>query len=103
MTEITFGVLILTVIVLVGYTTSLKAKVKKLSKSNSDEPPMLPGYGKFLADSREQAYVYIEEVQGGIYKFLDKIQPLVTKSKSKNVDEIKGAIEELSKLVPPKN
>lgn len=103
MIELALGILCSIIIALFIYIAVLKRTIKKLGKPANDEAPMLPGYGKFLADSREQAYVYIEEVQGSIYNFIDRVQPLVAKSKSKNMDEIKGAIEELSKLVPPKN
>jgi uncharacterized protein YdcH (DUF465 family) len=43
--------------------------------STSDQDIHKENFIKFLSDSRDWAYQYIEDVQGGIKKFMDEVQP----------------------------
>ena len=66
---------------------------------------------KFLSDSREVAYNYIEEVQSGLNKFVSDVEPEINYFKEygdiiamqpnyKSLKKITEAYEELKKLLP---
>lgn len=45
--------------------------------SSSDLDIHTQNFIKFLSDSRDWAYQYIEDVQGGLKKFMDEVQPQI--------------------------
>ena len=68
---------------------------------------------KFLSDSREWAFSYIEEVQSGLKKFIDEIEPEITyydnwgiviegmvSPHDKALKKISNEFKELKKLLP---
>ena len=50
------------------------AKVKSIVE---DTDAHTQSFIKFLSDSRDWAFQYIEDVQGGIKKFMDEVQPQI--------------------------
>jgi predicted nucleotide-binding protein (sugar kinase/HSP70/actin superfamily) len=69
---------------------ALKNNVKKLSaayskiemlmssKTKLDNDAHQESFIKFLSDSRDSAFEYIEEVQSGINEFVSEVDPLIT-------------------------
>jgi hypothetical protein len=47
----------------------------KTKSSISDADVHTQNFIKFLSDSRDWAYQYIEDVQGGLKKFMDEVEP----------------------------
>lgn len=73
-------------------------------KSNED-------FLKFISDSRDWAYTYIDEVQASLSKFINDIEPEISYFKEygdlgsmapnyHSMKKITGAYEELKKLLP---
>ncbi len=54
--------------------TSLRDVVES-KNNNTDENIHKENFIKFLSDSREWAFGYIEEVQEGLKKFVDEVEP----------------------------
>lgn len=78
----------------------------KTDKEQSDE-----AFLKFVSDSRDWAYQYIDDVQAGINKFVNDIEPEITYFDEYGVvgsafphyhsmKKISGAYKELKKLLP---
>jgi predicted RNA-binding protein with EMAP domain len=101
----------------------LKNNVKKLSvaylkieslmssKTKLDNDAHQESFIKFLSDSRDSAFDYIEEVQSSLFKFVEKIDPDVSYFKEygdlmamkPNYDALKNIIsayEDLIKILP---
>jgi hypothetical protein len=82
------------------------------SKSNStDQEVHKENFLKFLSDSRDWAFNYIEEVQGGLNKFVSDVEPEINYFKEygdigsmspnyHSMKKITEAYEELKKLLP---
>jgi hypothetical protein len=69
------------------------------------------GFLKFVSDSRDWAYAYIEEVQEGLNKFINDLEPEISYFKEYgdigsmapnyySMKKITGAYEELKKFLP---
>lgn len=110
-------------IVLLIKTIRLKNNIKKLSTAyakvtqlmlsdnRSDNNVHQESFIKFLSDSRDSAFQYIEEVQAGITKFVEDVDPEISYFKeygdimamSPNYNSLKKittAYEDLVKLLP---
>ncbi len=82
------------------------------TKENSDESIHKENFIKFLSDSRDWAYKYIEDVQKGLNSFVNDIDPVIshfdeygdTISMSRpdysSMKNISKAYKELKKLLP---
>jgi hypothetical protein len=83
------------------------------SPSNEDIDIHKENFIKFLSDSREWAFGYIEEVQSGLKKFVDEIEPEITyydkygvavegmvSAHDKALKKISNEFKELKKLLP---
>jgi hypothetical protein len=102
---------------------ALKNSVKKLSaayskietlmssKTKLDNDAHQESFIKFLSDSRDSAFEYIEEVQSGLSKFINDIKPEIQYFKEYGdftsmqpnyfaLKKITAAYEELTKLLP---
>ena len=55
------------------YTIKIENEVKALKDQKDPEPKEDDGFLKFVADSRNWAYAYIENVQAGIWNFKQKV------------------------------
>jgi len=84
---------------------------RKESANSSDDVLHKENFIKFLSDSRDWAFEYIEEVQGGLNKFISDIEPEINYfneygdigSMSPNyysLKKISSAYDELKKLLP---
>ena len=77
------------------------------NKSNLDQDAFL----KFISDSRDWAYQYIDEVQGSLNKFVSDVEPEIlyfdtygdlmgAEPNYNSMKKISGAYKELKKLLP---
>ena len=83
-----FGFAIL-IVVLSIKTLRLKGEIRKLATAYSKVTQIMPSndkldnnvhqesFIKFLSDSRDSAFDYIEEVQSGISDFVSEVDPLI--------------------------
>ena len=55
------------------YTIRIENEVKELKEKKDPEPKEDDGFLKFVADSRNWAYAYIENVQAGIWNFKQRV------------------------------
>ena len=80
-------------------------------KDNLDNSAHQENFIKFLSDSRDSAFEYIEEVQSGLSKFINDIKPEIQYFKEYGdftsmqpnyfaLKKITQAYEELTKLLP---
>ena len=80
-------------------------------QEESDNDIHKENFIKFLADSRDWAYLYIEDVQEGLTKFVNEIEPEITHFDEyglvgeayphyHSMKKISGAYKELKKLLP---
>lgn len=89
------------------------AKVTQLMLSNNklDNDVHQESFVKFLSDSRDSAFEYIEEVQAGITKFVENVDPEISYFKEygdvmamspnyNSMKKIANAYEDLIKLLP---
>lgn len=83
-------VFVMIVAVLVYNIISLSNQIRKLQERSE---PELPGYSKFLEDSRDAAFGYIEEVQ-------EAIRDYKTTTESKKKPAIKESYARLISLLP---
>jgi hypothetical protein len=98
----------------VVYAIKLKSKNKKLNArvSNLDEIAN-ESYVKFITDSRDWAYAYIEDVQDKLQSFANKVEPQLNYYNTYGtsvqgphqilVKEITEAYEELRAVLPEEN
>jgi hypothetical protein len=83
------------------------------SGSKTDEDIHKENFIKFLSDSREWAFSYIEEVQNGLKKFIDEVEPDIVYYNNfgsavegmiaphdKALKKISSEFQELKKLLP---
>ena len=81
------------------------------SKIKSDESVHKENFIKFLSDSRDWAYEYIEDVQAGLKKFVEDIKPEINYFKEHgdivsmhpnyySMKKIAASYDELLKLLP---
>ena len=59
----------------IAHTALLEAKEESAESSNQEEMIHKENFIKFLSDSRDWAYEYIEEVQAGLNKFIKEVEP----------------------------
>lgn len=89
---------------------ALKSQLDKNNVAIEQTPEFL----KFLSDSRDAAFSYIEEVQGGLTKFINDIEPEINYFKEYgdvgsmapnyySLKKISEAYEELKALLPKEN
>jgi hypothetical protein len=80
-------------------------------KEDSDSDVHKENFIKFLSDSRDWAYLYIEDVQNGLSKFVDDIEPEIAYFDEyglvgeayphyHSMKKISQAYKELKKLLP---
>jgi hypothetical protein len=85
--------------------------LKNLKEDKSDQQIHQENFLKFLSDSRDWAFNYIEEVQSGLNKFVNDIEPEINYFKEygdlismepnyNSLKKISQAYEELKKLLP---
>jgi hypothetical protein len=98
------------------YAATIKAQeiIKELeSGSRSDSDIHKDNFIKFISDSRDWAFQYIEEVQDGLKKFVEDIEPEIEyfkeygdvigmKPNYYSMKKISESYEELKKLLPGK-
>lgn len=64
-----------------------------------EEPQQLPGYDKFLEESRDAAFDYIETVQESLNIYLYEVEPVLDKFSKTNSKETKAShIEAMQKI-----
>jgi predicted Holliday junction resolvase-like endonuclease len=90
MIEILLIAFVVIVAVFGHWVIVLKAQIKELKQKPESEPQ---GYFKFLEDSREAAFGYIEQAQLSILDFKNKTE-------AKNKTEIKESYNRLISLLP---
>jgi hypothetical protein len=88
--EIFLGISLIVCSILLHQILVLQSKIKDLNKKTESEPP---GYSKFLEDSREVAFSYIEQVQLAI-------ADLKEKTESKDKVETKNSYNKLIGFLP---
>jgi hypothetical protein len=114
---------VVSIIILSIKTLRLKSEIKKLATAYSkvtqlmlsnnklDDDVHKESFIKFLSDSRDSAFVYIEEVQLGISKFVEQVDPEISYFKEygdimamspnyNSMKKIATAYEDLVKLLP---
>ena len=85
--------------------------LKNLKEDKSDQQIHQENFLKFISDSRDWAFNYIEEVQSGLNKFVSDIEPDINYFKEygdiiamepnyNSLKKITEAYEELKKLLP---
>jgi hypothetical protein len=83
----------------------------KLQENDSDQEVHKENFVKFLSDSRDWAFNYIEEVQSGLNRFISDIEPEINYFKEYgdvgsmqpnyySLKKITEAYEDLKKLLP---
>jgi hypothetical protein len=90
MIEIFLGISLIVCSILLHQILVLQSRIKELKEKSESEPP---GYSKFLEDSREAAFSYIEQVQLSVLDFKNKTE-------AKNKTEIKESYNRLISLLP---
>jgi hypothetical protein len=84
---------------------------KVLDQKDSESIEQSEGFLKFISQSREWAFDYIEQVQAALIEFKNKVEPEIKYSKtygmsvaenvhSKMIDRIAIAYEDLKKILP---
>jgi hypothetical protein len=100
--------------ILVTYLIIAKKKNKELEKRLANREDIAnESYVKFLSDSRDWAYNYIEDVQGKLAAFSNKVEPQLNYFNTYGmvvqgphiilVKEISEAYEELKSVLPQDN
>jgi len=90
MIEIFLGISLIACGILIHQILVLQSRIKDLKGKPESEPQ---GYSRFLEDSREAAFGYIEQVQ-------EAILDLREQTKSKNKAATKQAYDRLISLLP---
>jgi uncharacterized membrane protein YvbJ len=92
--------------------TILSEKLVEFSeKKNKLEDPSSEAFLKFISDSRDWAYTYIDEVQSSLNKFINDLEPEIlyfdtygdlmgAEPNYNSMKKISGAYKELKKLLP---
>lgn len=90
--------------------TALNILEDALSEKESNSVEQTEGFLKFVSDSRNWAFDYIEEVQAGLAKFQASVKPhldyinkygsLIDNPVQGSIDKISEAYKELEKLMP---
>jgi hypothetical protein len=91
----------------------ISEQLKKVldDKKDSESIEKSEGFLKFISQSREWAFDYIEQVQAALLEFKDKVEPEIEYSKtyglsvaenvhSKMIDRIAAAYEDLKSVFP---
>ena len=100
---------IIVVLILSIKILRLKSEIKKLATAYSKATQ--ESFIKFLSDSRDSAFNYIEEVQSGISRFVEQVDPEISYFKEygdimamspnyNSMSKIAIAYEDLVKLLP---
>ena len=117
MIEILIGsIVILSLLLLVSFVViiNIKKQNKKMAVELSNREAIAnESYGKFIYESREWAFKYIEDVQSAIKSFADKVEPQLKYFNEYGRDvqsphitmlsKISDAYDELSTLLPEEN
>jgi hypothetical protein len=90
MIEIFLGISLIVCSILLHQILVLQSRIKEIKEKSESEPL---GYSKFLEDSREAAFSYIEQVQLSVLDFKNKTE-------AKNKAEIKESYNKLISLLP---
>lgn len=119
--SITFISFVISTIVLKKKNTNLTASIITIllenanSKTETDDKNLNTneGFVKFLSDSRDWAFAYIEEVQSILNKFVNEVGPDIEYYRSfgqavdgphnETLDKISKAYAELEKVLPKKD
>jgi hypothetical protein len=92
--------------------TIISEKLAELSdKKNKLEDPSSEAFLKFVSDSRDWAYQYIDDVQKSLDKFITDVEPsilyfdtygdlMAAEPNYNSMKKISGAYKELKKLLP---
>jgi pantothenate synthetase len=127
------GVLLLIIVILLINNLAIRSKNRKLSvevvqialdkavisqrlkeeleKKDSDSIEKSEGFLKFISQSRDWAFDYIEQVQAALLEFRNKIEPQILYSKTYGttvgesthsiiIDKISDAYDDLVKVMP---
>jgi hypothetical protein len=90
----------------------LSEKLTEISNTVPDKAdPSAEAFLKFVSDSRDWAYQYIEEVQGSLHKFINSIEPEIAYFDEyglvgdayphyHSMKKISAAYKEIKKLIP---
>lgn len=130
---IAFGILSLLIIILLINNLALRSKNKKLSveiiqialdkavisqklkeqldKKDSESIEQSEGFLKFISQSRDWAFDYIEQVQAALVEFKNKVEPQILYAKTYGttigesphaiiIDRISDAYDDLAKVMP---
>jgi hypothetical protein len=130
---IAFGILSLIIVILLINNLVIRSKNKKLSieiiqialdkavisqklkeqldKKDSDSTEQSEGFLKFISQSRDWAFDYIEHVQAALLEFKKKVEPQILYAKTYGtvsgesphsviIDKISDAYDELAKVMP---
>jgi pantothenate synthetase len=130
---VAFGILLLIIVVLLINNLAIRSKNKKLSakiiqialdktvisqrlkekleKKDSDSIEKSEGFLKFISQSRDWAFDYIEQVQAALLEFKNKIEPQILYAKTYGtttgqpphtiiIDRISDAYDDLLKVMP---
>lgn len=118
--SITFISFVISTIVLKKKNANLTASIITLLLENANKQQVAEdknlntneGFVKFLSDSRDWAFAYIEEVQTTLNKFVDEVGPdieyyrtfgqAVESPHNETLDKISRAYAELEKVLPNK-
>jgi pantothenate synthetase len=87
---------------------------EELEKKDSDSIEKSEGFLKFISQSRDWAFDYIEQVQAALLEFKNKVEPQILYSKTYGttvgesthsiiIDKISDAYDDLVKVMPEDN
>ena len=84
---------------------SLEAKMLQLSENSGKSLEQTDGFVKFLSESRDSAFVYIEETQATLVKTQKELGPIVEayRNSEKQTDsmiQVVKSYDEIMKLLP---
>jgi pantothenate synthetase len=130
---IAFGVLLLIIVILLINNLAIRSKNKKLSaqiiqialdktviseklkeqldKKDSESIEQSEGFLKFISQSRDWAFDYIEQVQAALLEFKNKVEPQILYAKTYGtaagqsphtviIDRISDAYDDLVRVMP---
>lgn len=87
---------VIVMMVLTAMFVASQFMTKSVKKAVEED---LPGYDKFLEDSREEAFKYIEEVQQSVYEYVQEVEPIADKYSKPSSKETKAKhIEAMAKI-----
>lgn len=86
----------------VALSDTLNRVMREAAKQKAEESD---GFIKFLSESRDSAFKYIEDVQEGLASFIKDVGPIINAYrampvKNATTEKLVGAYDELVKLMP---